>query len=226
MCTDGVSATSLILNPKSNHFCALKAKVSEIYEDIYWDEDAVYMERNSRNFVKRIRAINRNAETVCDFLRAQISVKNPVVKQVYYPKWETRSNYDVCRTTPVHGQDGEAGGNFGGLFSITFTSKIASEAFFDALPCAKGPSLGSNFTLACPYTILAHFTELEWAARYGVEESLVRISVGLEDQGLLLSWIADSLRKAEEARSKASEVNGDSQSLFQRGQDRMERADR
>lgn len=193
----------MILNPKSQHFSALKAKIDETYEDVYWDEDAIYMERNSRNFVKRIRVINRNTEAVCDFLRSQTSVENPIVKHVYYPKWETRSNYDVCRTTSTYEPDEQACGNFGGLFSVTFTSKIASEAFFDTLPCAKGPSLGSNFTLACPYTILAHFTELEWAAGYGVEEGLVRISVGLEDQKLLLAWIAHSLKKAEEARSMA-----------------------
>ncbi len=29
---------------------------------------------------------------------------------------------------------------------------------------AKGPGFGTNFTLACPYTLLAHYTELEWAA--------------------------------------------------------------
>jgi cystathionine gamma-synthase len=35
-----------------------------------------------------------------------------------------------------------------------------------------------------PYTILAHFTELEWAAEFGVEEGLVRISVGMEDTNM------------------------------------------
>jgi cystathionine gamma-synthase len=194
---------SLILNPKSQHFLALKTKIEQTYEDVYWDEDAIYMERNSRDFAKRVRLINRNAEMVCDFLRSQTTVENPIVKEVYYPKWQTRSNYDICRITRPPEPDGEEEGNFGGLFSVTFNSKVASEAFFDALPCAKGPSLGTNFTLACPYTILAHFTELEWAAEYGVEEGLVRVSVGLEDQQLLLTWIADSLKKAQEAVSAA-----------------------
>ena len=35
-------------------------------------------------------------------------------------------------------------------------------AFFDALEVQKGPSLGTNFTLACPYTVLAHYM-VPWA---------------------------------------------------------------
>jgi cystathionine gamma-synthase len=37
------------------------------------------------------------------------------------------------------------------------------------------------FTLACPFTLLAHYTELEWAESCGVSRHLIRISVGLED---------------------------------------------
>ena len=40
------------------------------YEDNYWPEDAVFMERNSRDFVSRIDRINRNAEAISDILRA------------------------------------------------------------------------------------------------------------------------------------------------------------
>ena len=44
----------------------------------------------------------------------------------------------------------------------------------------------TNFSLACPYMILVHFAELEWAAEYGVEEGLVRISAGTENTNILL----------------------------------------
>ena len=56
-----------------------------------------------------------------------------------------------------------------------------SEIFYDALRVSKGPSLGTNFTLACPYVLLAHYDELEWAADCGVDQHLIRVSVGLED---------------------------------------------
>jgi len=82
---------------------------------------------------------------------------------------------------------------------LTFTSHLASHTFFDALSCYKGPSLGTNFTLACPFTILAHYTELEWAAKYGVEEGLVRISVGMEQTSDLLLSFEKALHVAEVA---------------------------
>ena len=57
----------------------------------------------------------------------------------------------------------------------------AAPAVYDNLMVSKGPSLGTNFTLCCPYTLLAHYTELEWAAKCGVRADLIRVSVGLED---------------------------------------------
>lgn len=40
------------------------------YEDNYWAEDALFMERNSRDFVSRIARINVNAEAICSTLQA------------------------------------------------------------------------------------------------------------------------------------------------------------
>ncbi len=54
-------------------------------------------------------------------------------------------------------------------------------AFYDHLRVCKGPSLGANYTLACPYTLLAHYDELDSVAAQGVSPYLVRVSVGLED---------------------------------------------
>lgn len=42
----------------------------EEYEDNVWAEDAVFLERNSRDFVSRIERINLNAEAICLTLRA------------------------------------------------------------------------------------------------------------------------------------------------------------
>ena len=60
---------------------------------------------------------------------------------------------------------------------------IRSEAFYDALHCYKGPSLGTPYTLCCPYTLLAHYSEVAWAEEQGVQKYLFRVSVGLEDYG-------------------------------------------
>jgi len=192
-----------VLNPAGRHYTVLKDSLNKSFEDVYFNEDAIYMERNSRDFKRRIRAIDANAEAVCDFLRTRSiagGLPTAVLKEVFYPKYTTRDKYDVCRKTQVDPEDGRVGG-FGGLFSLTFTSMAASKAFFDNLQCLKGPSLGTNFTLACPYTILAHFTELDWASQYGVEGSLIRISVGMEERGILLSWMRAALNAAEAVTS-------------------------
>ncbi|KAI9438721.1 PLP-dependent transferase [Lactarius indigo] len=185
-----VMGGSLVLNPARKHYAALKERLITRYEDIYFDEDAIFMERNSRNFSQRAAKIDANAERVCDLLYASSQEPSSPITEVFYPKWQTAAHY-AARRLP--------GGGFGGLFSLTFASPRAAEAFFDALACDKGPSLGTNFTLACPYTILAHYGELDWAARYDVPSSLVRVSVGLEDPEWLHDVFASAVRAAEEA---------------------------
>jgi len=77
-------------------------------------------------------------------------------------------------------------GGWGSL--ITFLPRHAatsSPRIYDRLAVCKGPSLGTIFTLACPFTLLAHYTELDWAESCGVSRHLIRISVGLEDPDAL-----------------------------------------
>jgi len=184
---------SLVVNPQGRHYRSLKDRLSSAYEDMYHGEDALYMERNSRDFQRRIKAIDANTETVCDLLQSRCQAGG-AIKHVFYPKWSTRENYEQCRK---RGPDGVPTGGFGGLLSLTFRSDAAAKAFFDSLPINKGPSLGTNFSLACPYTVIAHFTELKWAAEYGVEEGLVRVSVGMEDREDLLGRFRIALEAAE-----------------------------
>lgn len=172
-----VMGGSMILNPRSKYYDRLKYVLETEYEDNQFEEDSVYLERNSRDFIGRVQRVNHNAEAIADTLRA-----HPKVKQVNYPKYsESRANYEVCRLPD---------GGYGGLLSATFYNLEDAEAFYDHLSTEKGPSLGTNFTLSSPFVILAHFNELEWAAQYGCEASLVRFSVGLED--------TDALRQAFE----------------------------
>lgn len=180
-----VMGGSAILNPKGNYYQQLKEVAGVEYEDTYWAEDVIFMERNSRHFVSRIERINDNAEVICDVLRA-----HPLVKEVYFPKYnDSRIFYDECRTP---------NGGYGGLLSFTFHETARAVAFYDRIETAKGPSLGTNFTLTSPYVILAHFLELDWAAQFGIPSDLIRISVGLEDADDLKATFAVALKVAEE----------------------------
>ncbi|PWW74318.1 PLP-dependent transferase [Tuber magnatum] len=175
-----VMGGSSILNPKGRYYKQLGEVLATDYEDNHWSEDALFLERNSRDFVSRIERINRNAEAVADLLKS-----HPKIKQVYYPKYSpTKPFYDNCRCP---------GGGYGGLLSVTFHTTEDAIRSFDTLEISKGPSLGTNFSLASPYTLLAHYGELDWAAGYGVEENLVRVSVGLEETGELLETFKRAL---------------------------------
>jgi cystathionine gamma-synthase len=182
-----VMGGATVLNPRGRYYEALKKVADACYEDNYWAEDAIFLERNSRHFVSRIERINHNAEVICDILRA-----HPLVKDLYYPKYNpSRPCYDACRTPH---------GGYGGLLSFTFHDTAHAVAFFDRIETAKGPSLGTNFTLTSPYVILAHYLELEWAAQFGVPSDLIRISVGLEDEEDLKSRFVIALKAAEDIK--------------------------
>ncbi|KAJ2004267.1 Cystathionine gamma-synthase [Coemansia thaxteri] len=189
-----VMGGSIVLNPTRPLYAALRVALGTVYEDLMWCEDAVFMERNSRTFMKRVPAINCNALAVAELLQA-----SDKVAQVRYPKFTSASNYALTMRC-----NGDAG--YGGLLSVEFSGgESASKAFYDNLACFKGPSLGTNFTLASPYTILAHFTELEWAAQYGVRADLVRVSVGMEPQSELLAMFQAALDAIPEKGSEQSQ---------------------
>lgn len=176
----------MVLNPKGRHYAALKAHMSQTYEDCYFGQDAIYMERNSRDFRRRTKIVDDNTLAVCEMLRGATDI----VREVYYPKFTTSEHYARCAVP---------GAGHGGLFSVTFATDSASKAFFDALPFPKGPSLGTNFTLACPYAILAHYLELDWVAGYGVAAGLVRVSVGMEERATLLGGFETALQAARDS---------------------------
>ncbi|KAJ5233468.1 uncharacterized protein N7469_005234 [Penicillium citrinum] len=182
-----VMGGSAVLNPQGQYYKMLKETFDREYEDIYWAEDAVFLERNSRDFVTRIDKINSTSENITAMLK-----ESPLVKDVHYPKYSpTRPVYDSLRNPH---------GGYGGLFSVTFNSNAEAVAFYDTLEVLKGPSLGTNFTLASPYVLLAHYGELDWAKSFNVDPDLVRISVGLEDLSDLRSRIETALKAVEKAR--------------------------
>ncbi|PRT54599.1 putative cystathionine gamma-synthase [Wickerhamiella sorbophila] len=180
-----VMAGALVLNHNGRHYTELKRIISAQFEDLFFALDALYLERNSRDFAQRSHRTNANAEAVVDLLRS----RTDLVKEVYYPKGsDTQANYDQVKVSD---------GGYGGLLSVVFKNPEHASTFFDAINIAKGPSLGTNFTLACPYTIIAHFLELDFVESCGVDRNLVRISIGLEETKDLLERFERGLKACE-----------------------------
>lgn len=141
------------------------------------------MDKNSRDFASRTRIIDDNT-----LAAAQLFHSSLLILKVCYPYYETKELHESCR---------KPGAGYGGLVSLIFKSVAASKTFYDRLTCAKGPTFGTNFTMACFYTILGHYHELEWVESLGVDAYLVRISVGMEDQEMILGMFKEALRAAE-----------------------------
>jgi cystathionine gamma-synthase len=163
-----VMGGALICNPRSPLYSQLKPIVEAQHEELLWPEDAVVLAQQARTFPERMQRHNETGLLIAERLR-----RHPAVKHVWYPKWEFAEAYEAVR---------RPNGGWGAL--ITFlprNAELNSPAIYDRLPFCKGPSLGTVFTLACPFTLLAHYTELEWAESCGVSRYLIRISVGLED---------------------------------------------
>lgn len=171
---------ALICHPRSPLHGELKAIAKRQHEELLWGEDAAVLARELKGFPDRMRRHNANGLTVAERLRA-----HPAIERVWYPKWEFSTAYEAVR---------RAGGGWSSL--ITFLPRQAETTaarFYDALEVCKGPSLGTVFTLACPFTLLAHYTELDWAAACGVPRNLIRLSVGLEDPEELWARIERAL---------------------------------
>ncbi|KAK9441780.1 Cys/Met metabolism, pyridoxal phosphate-dependent enzyme [Metarhizium brunneum] len=198
-----VMGGSLTICPNSKSKRALHSTLTSQYSDTYFPLDLLVMAQNSKDFAERVHIANGNAEAIAAKLR-----DHPVVDRVFYPRGSaTQHLYDGYRRRRPRAREDEDGqdqaqAGYGYLLSIRFVQDSAAMAFHDALDVAKGPSLGTNFTLCCPYTVLAHASELAWASEFGVVEHLVRLSVGIERRGEL----EGAVDRALEAAAKAAQA--------------------
>ncbi len=178
--TGDVMAGSVILNRRSPHHAAFLAFLSAHADNNLWHGDAVALEANSRDFITRAETMSHNALALADYLYS-----HPAVEKVWHAREQGGRGYEFIR---------RENGGYGCLFSFLLKdAKTTSPCFYDALKVCKGPSLGTNFTLVCPYTLLAHYDELEWAASCGVPSHLIRVSAGLEDTADLIQRFDSAL---------------------------------
>lgn len=177
-----VLAGAVTLNPRSPHYEALRRLLREESpsNSLLWWEDALALELNSRDFVARAARMSTSAAALTEWLD-----KHPAVEAVYYPRGDDGFE-EIARR----------GAGRGCLLSFILKDPAKAPSVYDNLQISKGPSLGTNFSLCCPYTLLAHYTELDWAAKCGVRADLLRVSVGLEDPADLIARFQNALQHA------------------------------
>jgi len=129
--------------------------------------DLQVLERNARDFPERMKLANENARQLAHFLQA-----HPAIEHVWYPGLDP---------SPVYEQVRKPGGGYGAVLSfLPHQAQHNTPQIFENLRLSHGISIGTVYSLVCPYVQLAHYHELDWARRCGIDPHLLRVAVGTE----------------------------------------------
>ena len=141
-------------------------------------EAAHHIAMGSETLALRVQRQSDNAMAICQYLQA-----HPKVKRVYYPGLEDH---------PQHARAQELFRAFGGLFSFELQPEVDLWDFLNGLNViVKSSNLGDNRTLAIPVAHTIYFEMgAERRASMGIDESLIRISSGIEDSEDLIADLA------------------------------------
>ena len=144
-------------------------------------EAAHHVAMGAETLALRVQRQSENAMAMCEFLHA-----HPMIKKVYYPGLTEH---------PQHRRAADLFRAFGGLFSFELQSDVDLWEFLNRLQViVKSSNLGDNRTLAIPVAHTIYF-EMgpERRASMGIDESLIRISSGIEDSEDLLADLSAAL---------------------------------
>jgi methionine-gamma-lyase len=183
------SATKF-LNGHSDHLCGAIIGRAALVEPIRLlsrrlgaalDPQVAYdLLRGLKTFAVRMDRHCLNALAVARWLE-----KQPAVQRVWYPGLASH---------PDHGLAVRQMNSFGGMVTFTVGTRERAFRFWDRLKLvARAASLGGPETLTSLPILFSHTGySAEELRRAGVDEGMVRMSVGLEDSGDLI----DDLRQA------------------------------
>jgi len=141
--------------------------------------------RGMKTLALRVERQNENAMQVAQYLKG-----HPFVKNVFYPGLESHPGHDIA----VRQMRG-----FGGMLSFMLDGGF--ESVRDFLPRLKyvhlAANLGSVETVAAPPRTSSHVEVTpEQRAALGIPESLIRLSVGIEDADDLIADLKQGLDAA------------------------------
>lgn len=134
----------------------------------------------------RIRQHAENAQRIAEFLHAQ-----PLVKNVYYPGLASHHNHDIARKQQRY---------FGGVVSFDLVvddKALATKIVSSTRLFQLAESLGGVKSLCCLPCEMTHKSiPVEKRYRSGVTDSLIRLSVGLEDAADLVADLEQAFEAA------------------------------
>lgn len=152
------------------------SKISLISNEFFKHLDKVYIKDMQRlaleikDYKTRVKKISQNTKKLIEYLE-----NAPFIDKVFHCKSkEYKENYEKLMLDV---------NSFCGIVSVTFKGDF--QKIYDNLNFAKGPSLGTCFTLLMPYTYLAHYDLIkdnkEFLKKINLPVNLLRISVGVEN---------------------------------------------
>jgi cystathionine gamma-synthase len=171
-----VMAGALTVNPRG-FFAGMLPSVAPggIYA-----RDLAVLESNSRDFPERMKIANDNALNLARFLSS-----HPAAERVWYPGLHPSVVCEKLRKPQ---------GGYGTV--VSFLPKDApttTPRIFEKLRLSHGISLGTKYSLVCPYVQLAHYHELAWAGECGIDPYLLRVAIGTETWSDLQDRFASAL---------------------------------
>jgi len=141
------------------------------------------IERSLKTLGLRVEKQNMNALLIARYLQ-----KIPLIRKVYYPGLEDHPGFDTARKQMR---------NFGGMLSFELDSqKIDPHQFLQNLQLiTPALSLGGVETIICAPVTTSHqkMTDEE-RMELGITDSLLRLSVGIEDVNDIMADIDQALR--------------------------------
>ncbi|WP_024953902.1 aminotransferase class I/II-fold pyridoxal phosphate-dependent enzyme [Sulfurospirillum arcachonense] len=158
---------SFIIN--ENSYLSQHKKLFFSQADEPYIQDIQRLAYEIQGYEKRVEKINKNTQELVEYLKTK-----EYIKTIYYASSSQNYKKLMRHENAV-----------GGVISLVFTKEFAK--VYDTLNFAKGPSLGTEFTLLMPYVYLAHYDLITCKKginvlhENGIPIDLLRVSVGIEN---------------------------------------------
>ncbi|MBA6152449.1 trans-sulfuration enzyme family protein [Gelidibacter maritimus] len=149
------------------------------------------LERSMKTLALRVKAQNKNAQKLAQFLSAHEDVK-----QVYYPGLKTHPQYALAKSQMK---------GFGGMLSFELVDGLDAMAFQKELKLIK-PSMslaGVESTMLSPHKTSHALLTQEERDKIGVSDNLIRFSVGIESKKDLIADIEQAIETVKKAKLQA-----------------------
>lgn len=153
--------------------------------------DSWLLIRGIETLTLRVKQHAANAQKIAEYL-----VNEPAIKEVYFPGLPAHKNHEIAKRQQSA---------FGSVISFTLNDDTveAAEKFVTSTQLFKlAESLGGVKSLICHPAQMTHKSIPDEKRRAaGVADSLIRLSVGLEDAGDLIQDLRNAFRSPEPTRS-------------------------